>query len=287
MKKILITGMNSYIGNSLEQWLKKNPEKYTVDKISLRSEQWKTKDFSIYDSIVHTVGIAHIKETKENHDLYYKINSDLAYSVAQKAKLQKVPQFIFLSSMSIYGKEVGVITEKMVPNPTSAYGKSKLEAEKKIASLQSNDFLVSIVRPPMVYGENCPGNYARLAKLAKLTPVFPKVNNKRSMIYIDILTEVLEKIIDDKLSGIYLPQNKEYVNTSEMVYMIAKYNNKKIKLVKLGSSFLPINKISVIRKIFGDLVYQTENELVTDNISFEETIEKTENKGNNNNELNK
>lgn len=276
MKKILITGMNSYIGNSLEKWLKKNPENYIVDKISLRDDKWKDKDFSIYDSIVHTVGIAHIKETKENHNLYYKINSDLAYSVAQKAKIQGVSQFIFLSSMSIYGKESGVITKRTIPNPKNAYGKSKLEAEKKITSLQSDNFLVSIVRPPMVYGENCPGNYTRLAKLAKLTPIFPNVNNKRSMIYIDNLSEYIKNLIDKKNFGIFCPQNKEYVNTSELVYLIAKYNNRKIKLIKFRSTFLLCNHISLFNKIFGNLIYDIPEKIEFEYLNFDKTIQRTE-----------
>src|SRR5699024_3355509 len=103
MKKILITGVNSYVGNSLEKRLEKDSEKYQVDKVSLRDSSWKEKDFSTYNSIVHVAGIAHRKETKENEHLYYQVNRDLAFRVAKKAKDNGVKHFIFLSSMSVYG----------------------------------------------------------------------------------------------------------------------------------------------------------------------------------------
>lgn len=276
MKRILITGLNSYIGSSLENWLKQFPDEYQVDKICLRNEQWRKVDFSVYESIVHTVGIAHIKETKKNKDLYYKINSDLTYEVAQKAKQDKVGQFLFLSSMSVYGLESGVITENVMPNPKNAYGKSKLDAEKRILTLADMKFTVAIVRPPMVYGPNCPGNYTRLAKIAKTSPIFPKVDNKRSMIYIDNLSECLRTIIDKKLSGIFCPQNEEYINTSELVYLIAKCNNKNIKLVKFGNTFLKNSKITLVNKIFGDLFYQIDGKIQFKTLNFYKTIEKSE-----------
>src|SRR5699024_7985821 len=132
MKNILITGVNSYVGNSLADWLSQWPEKYKVDKISLRDGSWEEKDFSTYDTIVHVAGIEHQKETKKNRDLYFKVNRDLTYQVAQKAKREKVNQFIFLSSMSVYGLIEGVINERTPLRPNTCYGKSKLEAENLI-----------------------------------------------------------------------------------------------------------------------------------------------------------
>ena len=187
MKKILITGKNSYIGNSLVRWLGYYHNRYSIDSISLKSDDWKKKKFSEYDVVLHVAGIAHIKETKENEGLYYKVNRDLTYEIAQKAKTEGVKQFIFLSSMSVYGIMEGVISADTPLKPNSAYGKSKLEGEKLIENLHDASFTVAILRPPMVYGNNCRGNYTKLAALALKTPVFPKVDNKRSMIYIDNL----------------------------------------------------------------------------------------------------
>ena len=153
MKRILITGVNSYVGNSLEAWLAKEPHNYQVDKISLRDGSWKKRDFSNYDSIVHVAGIAHRKETKDNKHLYYEVNRDLAFEVAEKAKREGVSHFIFLSSISVYGINEGVIDENTIPKPTSNYGRSKLEAEQLIRTLEDERFKVAILRPPMIYGK--------------------------------------------------------------------------------------------------------------------------------------
>ena len=279
MKSILITGKNSYIGTSLENWLMREPDKYKVDTVSTRDDAWKKKDFSQFDVVFHVAGIAHIKETKENQDLYYKVNRDLAYEIAQKAKQDGVGQFIFLSSMSVYGIENGVIDKNTPLKPNSAYGKSKLEAEELIKELQDDMFTVATLRPPMVYGKGCKGNYPRLARLALKTPIFPKVDNKRSMIYIDNLSEFVKQLIDNRSSGLFFPQNAEYVNTSEMVSLIAEAHGKKIVMTKLFNPLLRILNISTVNKVFGDLVYDMcISEYESDYIvfGFGETIKLTE-----------
>lgn len=257
MKRILITGQNSYIGNSFINWIKNESEKYQIDSISLRNNDWKNADFSIYDVVYHVVGLAHVRETKENSGLYYKINRDLAYDVARKSKNDGVKHFILLSSMSVYGLDTGIITKDTIPNPKSSYGKSKYEAEQLISDLVDRTFKLAILRPPMVYGEGCKGNYVKLSKLAKITPVFPDIKNKRSMIFIDNLSEYVKCIIDFKMEGIFLPQNSEYVNTSELVKLIAECNGKVIRTTKLINPFLKLcNKSPYYNKVFGDLIYQ-------------------------------
>jgi UDP-glucose 4-epimerase len=255
MKNILITGKNSYIGTSLENWLMREPDKYKVDTVDMKDGSWKEIDFSIYDVVFHVAGIAHIKETSDNQDLYYKVNRDLAYETAQKAKQDGVEQFIFLSSMSVYGIENGVINRDTPLKPNSAYGKSKIEAEELINKLEDNSFVVATLRPPMVYGKGCRGNYPRLAGLALKTPVFPKVENKRSMIYIDNLSEFVKQLIDNRSGGLFFPQNAEYVNTSEMVRLIAEVHGKKIMMTKLFNPLLRLLNVSTVNKVFGDLVY--------------------------------
>ena len=255
MKNILITGKNSYIGTSLENWLMREPDKYKVDTVDMKDGSWKEKDFSQYDVVFHVAGIAHIKETSDNQDLYYKVNRDLAYETAQKAKQDGLEQFIFLSSMSVYGIENGVIDMDTILKPNSAYGKSKIEAEDLINKLQDNSFTVATLRPPMVYGEGCRGNYPRLVGLALKTPIFPNVDNKRSMIYIDNLSEFVKQLIDNRNGGLFFPQNAEYVNTSEMVRLIAEAHSKRVVMTKLFNPLLRLLNVSTVNKVFGDLVY--------------------------------
>lgn len=258
MKKILITGANSYIGTNLEEWLNRYNGEYKVSTIDLRDETWRNKDFSLFDVVFHVAGIAHEKETKNNKELYYKINRDLSYETAKKAKKEGVKQFIFLSSMSVYGLENGVIYKDTLPNPKSNYGKSKFQAEELIKTLNDDSFSVAIIRAPMVYGKGCKGNYPKLAKFVLRIPFFPDINNKRSMIYIFNLCEFVRLLIDNNSSGIFFPQNSEYVNTSELVSLIAEAHKKKIKLIKILNpiiKLLGLFNFRLVNKVFGDLVY--------------------------------
>jgi UDP-glucose 4-epimerase len=244
----------------------------------MKDGAWKGVDFSEYDVVFHVAGIAHTIETSDNQNLYYKVNRDLAYETAQKAKQDGVEQFAFLSSMSVYGIEAGVINKNTPLKPNSAYGKSKIEAEELINKLQDDSFTVATLRPPMVYGQGCRGNYPRLVGLALKTPIFPKVDNKRSMIYIDNLSEFVKQLIDHRSGGLFFPQNAEYVNTSEMVRLIAEAHSKRIVMTKLFNPLLRLLNVSTVNKVFGNLVFDMS---ISSNISlvpFSETIKQTENR---------
>lgn len=262
MKKILITGANSYIGTSFEKYIKENyPDEYVVDTVDMIDGTWREKDFSGYDSVFHVAGIAHQKETKQNAPLYYKVNRDLAIETAQKAKNDGVNQFIFLSSMSVYGMDTGVITKDTVPKPKSNYGKSKLQAEEGILELESENFKIAIVRPPMVYGDGCKGNYQTLVSIARKVPVFADYKNQRSMIHVDNLSKFVKAVIDCERGGIHLPQDKEYVCTCKMIQNIAYDMGINMKLWKILNPVVSILEHCTTKgkKAFGDLIYEREN----------------------------
>lgn len=260
MKKILITGKNSYVGNSFEKWLRNYPGEYEVEKISLRDGSWKDEDFSGYDSLLHVAGIAHVSTDPNMEELYYQVNRDLTIEVAKKAKAEGVKQFIFMSSIIVYGdgrKDRKVIDENTVPTPSNFYGRSKLEAEEGIKPLGSDDFKIAIIRPPMIYGKGSKGNYPKLAKAAQTLPIFPDIDNQRSMLHIDNLSEFLRLIIDNEENGLFFPQNIEYVKTSEMVRIIAEVYGKKIRLVKIFNPVINMmsGRVSIVNKAFGNLIY--------------------------------
>ena len=259
MKKILITGANSYIGTSFEKYIHENyPDDYIIDTLDMLDKNWREKSFSEYDSVFHVAGIAHQKETSKNAHSYYEVNRDLAVETAKKAKAEGVKQFVFLSSMSVYGMDIGVIKKDTLPNPKSHYGKSKWQAEQEISLLNDDNFLVCILRPPMVYGEGCKGNYQTLVKIAERFPVFPKYKNKRSVIFVDNLSKKVKILIDQKCSGIYFPQNPEYSCTSEIIAEIALKMGKKVVFVRIFNPLIFVLKFvsAKCRKAFGDLIYE-------------------------------
>lgn len=254
--KILITGAGSYIGMCFEEYMKNFPD-YQVDTLDMLQKNWESKDFSSYDSIYHVAGIAHRKETEENAYLYYEVNRDLVLKVAEKAKRENVKQFVFLSSMSVYGVEEGVITKDTPPNPKSNYGKSKIQAEELLEKLRSDDFKIVVMRPPMVYGDGCKGNYQMLVKFAEKLPVFPDYENKRSMIHVDNLSAFVKSLIDEEKEGLFFPQDENYVCTCKMVKEIASGMGKNMKLLKIMNPAVSILKKFTTRgkKAFGDLIY--------------------------------
>lgn len=263
MKKILITGANSYIGTSFEKWLNNWPNEYSVDTIDMKDQSWKEKSFSIYDVVFHVAGIAHVSTDPNMEELYYKVNRDLTIETAKKAKLDGVKQFIFMSSIIVYGdsshiNKKRVIDKNTIPTPSNFYGKSKLQAEEGILPLQDDNFNVVVIRPPMIYGKGSKGNYQLLSKIAKKTPIFPKVDNERSMLHIDNLCEFIRLMVKNEEKGILFPQNEEYVNTSNLVMVAAEYNGKDIRLTKIFNPILRFmgNFIGVVNKAFGSLVYE-------------------------------
>lgn len=271
LKRVLITGANSYIGMSFEKFINdydskcEESDKILVDTLEMRFASWKDYDFSHYDSVLHLAGIVHQKETKSNRELYYKVNRDLAFETAKKAKEAGVKQFIYFSTMSVYGLLTGVIDENTPENPTNAYGKSKLEGEKLIKSIEDDKYKVVIVRPPMIYGEGCKGNYQTLCKIVDICPIFPDYPNQRSLITIENLCNFLFEIIKKEKKGLFLPQNQDYVSTTELVKEIALKKSKKVCFTKLFNPIINFfqkqnNKIGIqFQKAFGNLTYKVES----------------------------
>ena len=240
MKRILITGANSYIGTALKERLDRSPERYAVSAVSLRTNALDALDFRGTDAVVHAAAIVHRKETAELLPLYDAVNRDLAFAAAKKAKDEGVRQFLFLSTMSVYGMETGTITKDTV------------------AALADETFVVTIVRPPMVFGKGAKGNYRRLESLTKRLPCRPALMNRRSMVSIDTLTAALASRLDAPQSGIFFPQEAQPVSTTELIERIANEQGRTLRATRLLDPAVRLFRACTHsgKKAFGDLVYQ-------------------------------
>lgn len=291
MKKILITGADSYIGTSIERYLAQWPQQYQVDTVDMVDGSWSERSFAGYDAVFHVAGIAHSDTgnvSEERKALYYKVNTDLTVETAKKAKAEGVGQFIFMSSAIVYGDSAPIGQQKVITAdtplaPANFYGDSKVQAEKGILPLNDDNFHVVVLRPPMIYGPGSKGNYPVLSKLARKLPVFPKVANQRSMLYIGNLAEFVRLMIENREQGIFWPQNSEYSNTTELVRLIANAQGKNILIVPgLGWALKLLGHATgLVNKAFGSLSYDMELSRYREDYrkySLAESIELTEGK---------
>lgn len=270
MKRVLITGANSYIGVSFDNYAKEHYAlELFIDTVDMIDGSWRKKDFSGYDVIYHVAGIAHADVGNVSDEVkarYYAINTDLAIETAKKAKADGAKQFVFMSSAIIYGdsapyRKAKRITADTEPKPANFYGDSKWQADKGVRELADENFTVTVLRPPMIYGKNSKGNYPTLANMAKKLPIFPDVQNERSMLYIENLCEFLCQVIICGEGGVFWPQNAEYIRTSEMVRIIADVSNHKIYVSKVWNwvvsiaAAIPGKTRGLANKAFGNMSY--------------------------------
>jgi len=261
MKLVLITGKNSFIGKSLEEWLLREPDKYKVDTVDMQDECWKDKKFSQYDVVFHVAGIAHVSSKRKLAPLYMKINRNLAIQTAIKSKKEGIKQFIFMSSIIIYGKDNKIDDFSCVDinnfDPKNAYGQSKLQADTEIQKLQSDTFNVAIIRSPMIFGPGCKGNIPKLLHFFNEVPFFFNINNARSMIYIDNLSEFIRLVIRKENTGIFFPQQERYISTIEFYKSVKKITSSKcvtLKGFKIVFKLLGI-AFGTVNKVFGNKTY--------------------------------
>lgn len=257
---VLIIGKDSYIGNHIDEWLSKYG--WSVTQLDAITDEWKSYDYSPYDAIVHVAGIVHRPDCKD-WELYKKVNAEMPVAIAKMAKEQGVKQYVFFSTMAVYG--VGKvlapnITDENTPlGSTGMYGKSKLMAEQELLKLQDAHFNVSFVRPPSVYGKECKGNYiSKFAEVARRLPVIPYAYNnvKQSFLYIDNLSELVRLIIEKDLHGPFCPQDDVAVSANELLEAICEGLGKKYRKSRFLGLFVPlISFLPIVRKGYGGMEY--------------------------------
>lgn len=242
MKKLLITGSNGFVGQYATSYFQ---DKFLIETLSLRKPLKDESVFDKVDAILHLAGKAHVMGKTDPNE-YFQVNRDLAVSFAKKAKENKVRQFIYISSTKVYGDNVkGVLDEFSECYPTDPYGESKLEAEQELMKLANEDFIISIVRPPLIYGKGVKGNLARISKLIDKLPILPfgGIKNRRSMVYVGNLTAMIDHLINTQVKGVFIAGDKKTYSTTDLVETILKNKGLDKKNVALPKILLKVIKM--------------------------------------------
>jgi len=250
---IIVTGSNGYIGSNFIDAFK---DKHIFSKFSLQRNSLKHLHIDNIDTILHCAALVHQKN-KVYDEQYYEINTKYPVELAKKAKECGVKQFVFISSIAVHSSTLEYVNESSECFPDTPYGKSKLDAERELEKLNDENFIVSIIRPPMVYGKDAPGNIRTLITLVKKVPVLPfaRIDNNRSFIYIGNLTHFINKIIEKKIAGIFLVSDDKSISTTYLIELIAKELNRKIYLVKVPffERLLKMLKPSLYKRLYESL----------------------------------
>ena len=284
MRKVLIAGQHSFIGTAVERRLAAFPDRYATTSLDMHGEGWRSFDFSPFDCVLHVAGIAHVSPKPELRPLYEAVNRDLAVACARRAREMGVRQFIYLSSAIVFGDaapagEVGEITPETSPSPAGAYGRSKLEAEHGLRALENERFRVTILRPMMVFGRGCKGNYNALAAMARRAPLFPNFPNRRGMVYIDDLAECVRRHIDEGAGGIFHPQTF-IASTADLARAVAKAHGRRALFPRfLNGPVRMLGKSGTVRRAFGGFYYRedmADHGFAPGTLSLEDCVARTE-----------
>lgn len=263
----MLIGIGGYIGGKFTEYINKHYPDWQVDSVDSMNNTWADTDFHGYDAVYNVSGLAHANARQGSDEQYYAVNGQLPIDVATKAKAEGVPLFVQMSSQIVYGDmsnlyEDKIITIDTVPSEPTIYGKSKMMAERGLQKLDDDNFQVAIMRPPLIYSEYARDNFPRLVNFAKRMPIFPKLKNKQSMVYVDNLCELVRLIIENNQGGIFYPQQEVYIETSKIVSDIAKSVGNKMWLTTIFNPVLLVlskfQRFSFIRKAFGNIAYDME-----------------------------
>jgi len=269
VKKVLITGSTGFIGS----YFIKNIKGYCIEEADLLVRKVGAINFTGADTVLHLAALVHqMKDAPEGE--YFKINRDLAFETAARARGQGVNQFILMSTAKVYGESTTGLPawdEDSECNPADPYGKSKLEAEKAINSLANENFKVAIIRSPLVYGAGVKANMLNLVRMVKQFPVLPfkEIDNRRSIVYIGNLAALICKIIDTEVSGVFIAGDRSPVSTTQLIQLIAKGLNKRLWIVKTPAALNNIIrrfKPSVAERLWGSL--ELNNKLTNEKLGF-------------------
>jgi len=259
--KILLTGATGFIGKALlEGLLKRNnkviaavrrtvfnlPDDVLQIKINDLFELENIQAIKDVDTIIHCAGRAHVLHDNVTDPIveFRKINTTGTLNLAKQAVAAGVKRFVFLSSIGVNGcSTTKPFTEKDTPFPVQDYAISKLEAEKGLQKIAlSSGMEVVIIRPPLVYGQNAPGNFSRLMKWMNLNIPLPLgvINNKRSFVALDNLVDLIITCSEHPAAAnqIFLVSDGVDLSTTELLNRISLSFGRKSRLFAVNQKVL-------------------------------------------------
>lgn len=240
--QVAITGASGFVGQNLSSYLENR--KYKVQKLSLRSENWKEKMNHTSNVIIHLAGKAHDTSNTSDEEEYFKVNRDLTIEVFKKFLQSSARDFFYFSSVKAVADTVGgILDEEAVANPLTPYGKSKYEAEQYLLKqVLPEGKRLFIIRPSMIHGPGNKGNLNLLYNAVKKGIPWPlaSYHNQRSFLGIDNLCYLIEQmLIDESISsGVYNFTDDATISTNELVSIISTTLGKKPKLWKIPSGLI-------------------------------------------------
>ncbi|MFH0947877.1 MAG: SDR family oxidoreductase [Elusimicrobiota bacterium] len=283
-KKVLVTGANGFIGRNLCATLK---EKGYIVRGAVRnnahdvtgaddyiqvgdineSTDW-TNALKNIDFVIHLAGRAHVMDEQESDpaSVYHRVNVLGTECLAIACARAGVHKFIYISSIGVNGEftDRKPFTENNIPNPVGAYAVSKWEAEQTLRKAAKNTGMeVVILRPPLVYGPNAPGNFSRLMHLIKKRIPLPlgKIKNLHSFLYLGNLVDAIITCVTHPLAAgeTFLVSDGQDISTPDLIKMLAFAMNKKAVLFSLHSCILKAlcriaGKAEELEKLTGTLL---------------------------------
>jgi nucleoside-diphosphate-sugar epimerase len=219
------------------------------------------------DCVVHLAGLAHLihDSTGDPLESYRAVNRDLTIALANQAALAGVRRLVFISSIGVNGAVTtgAPFNEFSVPNPHSNYAQSKYEAEQALQALAKDSGMeVVIIRPPLVYGTNAPGNFGNLMHwIGKGVPLpLGAIRNRRSLVGIDNLVDLIIRCIDHPAAAnqVLLAGDGEDLSTTELLRGVANAMGKPARLIPVPAGLLQLGatllgKNDVAQRLLGSL----------------------------------
>lgn len=261
-----MTGSSGFVGR---HFLNAYNSKFTLSTVQLRTTNVESIDFTNIDSVLHLAGLAH-QSAETPAKMYFDVNTVLTIHLAKAAKQAGVKQFVYFSSIKVYGSDGSVLDDNLIIDettplrPTDPYGQSKAAAEEALLELQSDTFGVAIVRPAMVYGPSVKGNMRSLIKLIDKMPVLPLNynRNRRSIVSIRNLMFLTERLLLTNSRGIFIGIDAEPVSIEYLSRCLAEGLGKKrylLRIPKFVFDILVRITPGAMSRLFGTLAFRQKN----------------------------